>query len=119
MRRVAEAAFVIVREFGEYELINASRPLHKKTKKPESFQHIKNERLFILTAGHPRIFQIPSSAARMAIGGPQLSTFKDLVNDALRSDFVKNPPASYDDYFPRFLNWLETLPEHPRNKNAK
>lgn len=119
MLRVADAAFVIARDFGEYELSIASRPEHKKTKKSERFQKIKNERLFILTAGHPRIFQIPSSAARMAIGGPQLSTFKDLVNDALRSDFVKNPPASYDDYFPRFLNWLETLPERPRNKNAK
>lgn len=119
MLRVADAAFVIARDFGEYELRIASRPEHKKTKKSERFQKIKNERLFILTAGHPRIFQIPSCAARMAIGGPQLSTFKDLVNDALRSDFVKNPPAGYDDYFPRFLNWLETLPEHPRNKNAK
>jgi phosphoserine phosphatase len=116
MLRVADAAFVIARDFGEYELSIASRPAHKKTKKSERFQKIKNERLFILTAGHPRIFQIPAFGASMAIGGPQLSSFKDLVHDALREDFVKKPAAGWEDYTPRLFAWLESLPEHPKNK---
>ena len=119
MLRVADAAFVIARDFAEYELKIASRPEYKKMKKSERYQKIKNERLFILTAGHPRIFQIPAYGASMAIGGPQLSSFTDLIHDALRTDFVKKPPASYDDYFPRWIAWAESLPEHPKNKNGK
>ena len=70
-------------------------------------------------AGHPRVFQIPVYGASMAIGGPQLSSFTDLIHDALRTDFVKKPPASYADYLPRWIAWAESLPEHPKNKNGK
>ena len=118
MLRIADAAFVIARDFGEYQLNISMRPEHKNSKKSK-FEKIKNERLFILTAGHPRIFQIPAYGSAMAIGGPQLSSFNDLIHDALRSDFVKKPPANYDDYFPRWVAWSESLPEHPKNKNGK
>jgi hypothetical protein len=56
----------------------------------------------------------------MAIGGPQVTSFKNLVNDALRSDYVKQPPADiFKDYLPQFIAWSESLPEHPKNKNGK
>lgn len=119
MLRVADAAFVIARDFGVYELNISRRPEYKKIKKSKRFERIKNERLYILTSGHPRIFQIPAYGPSMAIGGPQLSSFKDLIHDALRSDFVKQPPASHDDYFPRFIEWAQSQPEHPKNKNGK
>lgn len=120
MLRVADAAFVVARDFGEYELQISKRPEYKRTKKAKRSDSIKNERLFMLTAGHPRVFQIPAFGASMAIGGPQLSSFRDLVHDALRTDYVKQPPADmFRDYIPRFLAWLETLPEHPKNKKAK
>ena len=120
MLRIADAAFVVARDFAEYEPEISKRPEHKRTKKSKRFENIKNERLFILMAGHPRVFQIPSYGATMAIGGPQLSSFGNLVNDALRADYVKKPPADvFADYFPRFLEWIQNLPEHPNNKKAK
>lgn len=119
MLRVADAAFVIARDFGVYELNISRRPEYKKIKKSKRFEKIKNERLYILTAGHPRIFQIPAHGPCMAIGGPQLSSFKDLIHDAVRPDFVKKPPASHDDYFPRWMAWAKSRPEHPKNKNVR
>jgi phosphoserine phosphatase len=120
MLRVADAAFVVARDFGEYEVEISKRHEKKKLSKSERSKKIKNERLFMLTAGHPRVFQIPAFGASMAIGGPQLSSFRDLVHDALRADYVKQPPADiFRDYLPRFLAWLETLPEHPKNKKSK
>jgi len=118
MLRIADAAFVVARDFGEYQLDISMRSELKSSKKSK-LEKIKNERLFILTAGHPRIFQIPADGATMAIGGPQLSSFKGLIHDALRSDFVKKPPANYDDYFPLWVAWSESLPTHPKNKNVK
>jgi adenylate kinase/phosphoserine phosphatase len=118
MLRIADAAFVVARDFGEYQLDISMRSELKSSKKSK-LEKIKNERLFILTAGHPRIFQIPADGMTMAIGGPQLSSFKDLIHDALRSDFVKKPPANYDDYFPLWVAWSESLPTHPKNKNVK
>ncbi len=120
MLRVADAAFVVARDFGEYEVEISKRHEKKKLSKSERSKKIKNERLFMLTAGHPRVFQIPAFGASMAIGGPQLSSFRYLVHDALRADYVKQPPADiFRDYLPRFLAWLETLPEHPKNKKSK
>lgn len=120
MLRIADAAFVVAREFGVYELNIGNRSESKKIKKTRRLESIKNERLFILMAGHPRVFQIPSHGVRMAIGGPQLSSFGNLVNDALRDDYVKKPPADmFEDFFPRWIAWMESLPEHPKNKNAK
>lgn len=120
MLRVADAAFVVARHFGVYELNIGNRAESKIKRKPRRVENIKNERLFILMAGHPRVFQIPSYGARMAIGGPQLSSFGNLVNDALRDDYVKKPPADmFADFFPRWTAWAESLPEHPKNKNAK
>ncbi len=120
MLRVANAAFVVAREFDEHEPEISKRPERKKIKKSKRFENIKNERLFILMAGHPRVFQIPAFGATMAIGGPQVTSFKNLVDDALRSDYVKQPPADFfKDYLPRFIAWTESLPEHPKNKNGK
>jgi phosphoserine phosphatase len=119
MLRVADAAFVVFKDLAEYELNVAIRAEHKKRKKAGRFQDIRNERLFMLTAAHPRIFQIPVYGASMAIGGPQISSFKDLIHDALRGDFIKKPPVSFEDYTPRLFAYLETLPERPKNKKAK
>jgi phosphoserine phosphatase len=119
MLRVANAAFVVARDFDEHEPEISKRSERKKIKRSKRFENIKNERLFILMAGHPRVFQIPVYGASMAIGGPQLSSFTDLIHDALRTDFVKKPPASYADYLPRWIAWAESLPEHPKNKNGK
>jgi hypothetical protein len=110
MLRIADAAFVIARDFGVYELNINNRAKSKKARKAKRFESIKNERLFMLMAGHPRVFQIPSYGARMAIGGPQLSSFGNLVNDALRADYVKQPPADmFKDFFPRWSEWARSL----------
>ena len=120
MLRIADAAFVIARDFGIYDLDISSRAKTKRASKPKRFESIKNERLFMLIAGHPRVFQIPSYGAGMAIGGPQLSSFGKLVNDALRDDYVKQPPADmFKDFFPRWSEWINSQRERPRNKDAK
>lgn len=117
MLRASDAAFIIARDFAEHEVKISRRPEFRRMRNSQRYKNIKNERLFILTADHPRIFQIPAFGISMAIGGPQVSSFKHLVHDATRPDFVKEPPADLmKDFFPKFIEWCEDRRRERKSK---
>ena len=117
MLRAADAAFIVSRDLATYETELIKRR-SAKWSDAAAKKNIKNERLIILLATHPRVFQIPSGPARVAVNGPQLSSFKDLVHDATRPGYVKGRNANDLDWIRLANKWLEEFVVEQR-KNAK
>ncbi len=108
MLRQADAAFTVSRDVATYVTdLSKRRPV--KWSAPERHKNIKNERLVVLLAKHPRVFQIPSHPVHVAINGPELSSFKNLVHDATKPDYVKGRKASDLDWLTSANKWLEDL----------
>ena len=117
MLRAADAAFIVSRDLATYETeLLKRRPV--KWSDSASKKNIKNERLIILLATHSRVFQIPSGPTRVAVNGPELSSFKDLVHDATRPGYVKGEKANDLDWIRLANKWLEEFVVEHR-KNAK
>ena len=117
MLRVADSAFIIPRNVATYETdLIKRRPI--KWSDSEFTKNIKNERLIILLATHPRVFQIPANPVHIAINGPQISSFKTLIKDATRLDYVKGKNADDMDWINSANKWLEELNQE-RQKNGK
>jgi len=117
MLRAADAAFAVGRDVSTY-VTDLSRRRSVKWSDAECMKSIKNERLIILLAKHPRVFQIPSHPVNVAINGPELSSFRRLVHDATRPDYVKGENANELDWLNSANKWLQQLDEETRN-NAK
>jgi len=117
MLRAADAAFTVSRNVATYVTdLSKRRPV--KWSDAECVKNIKNERLILLLATHPRVFQIPAHPVHVAINGPELSSFKDLVHDAIRPGYVKGRKASDLDWLQSAQKWLDSLVIEKR-KNAK
>ena len=108
MLRVADSAFIIPRNVATYET-NLMKRKPIKWSDSKFKKNIKNERLIILLAKHPRVFQIPANPVHIAINGPELSSFKSLVHDATRLDYVKGKNADNMDWINSANKWLEEL----------
>ena len=117
MLRAADSAFIVSRDVATYETNLTNRKTLKWSDSRQK-KSIKNERLIILLATHPRVFQIPSYPVYLAINGPQLSSFKNLVYDAIRPDYVKGKNVDDLDWMNSALNWLNEL-NHERENNGK
>ena len=117
MLRAADCAFIVPRNVATYEtnLINR-RPI--KWSDAEFTKNIRNERLIILLATHPRVFQIPANPFHVAINGPELSSFERLVYDATRLDYSKGKNADDMDWINSVNKCLEELNQE-RQKNGK
>ena len=117
MLRAADAAFTVSRNAATYVTdLRKRRPV--KWSDAECIKNIKNERLIILLATHPRVFQIPAHPVNIAINGPELSSFRDLVQDATKPGYVKGKKASDLDWLKSANEWLKSLVEEKR-QNAK
>ena len=117
MLRAADAAFTVSRNVATYVTdLSKRRPV--KWSDAECMKNIKNERLIILLATHPRVFQIPTHPVNVAINGPELSSFVDLVHDATKPGHVKGKKASDSDWLKSANEWLESLVQEKR-QNAK
>ena len=117
MLRAADAAFTVSKNVATY-VTDLSRRRPTKWSDAESVKKIKNERLIILLATHPRVFQIPAHPANVAINGPELSSFENLIHDATKPGHVKGKKASDSDWLKSANEWLESLVEEKR-QNAK
>lgn len=117
MLRAADAAFTVSRNVATYVTdLSKRRPV--KWSDAECMKNIKNERLIILLATHPRVFQIPAHPVNIAINGPEISSFRDLVHDATKPGHIKGKKASDLDWLKSANEWLEGLVEEKR-QNAK
>lgn len=118
MLRAADAAFFVSREHSELEA-DLSKVTDFKKAQPRIFKLVKNERLLLLLASHPRIYQIPSIGPHVVVGGPPVCEFQELVNKSLSSQYDSKRAEYWADYIPRVNRWLEEYVEEMRQNKTK
>jgi len=96
MLRAAHTAFIVTREFNVYEN-DLARRRPPRWSDSELARKIRNERLMILLSRHRRAFQIPCHDLAIAVNGPQVASFEQLVKLALDPDLKPGPSAGWED----------------------